>query len=105
MADKEYILLVQNNSDDICVKIYIYNEGDNLNWISRRSIIVEPGQERFYQESQPYKYQVKASTLNDVSLLKTHILVLVDCNGHVNEEPLSAEKYSELRRTVVQYAK
>ena len=83
MSESQYILLTINNSHKR-IKVYIYNEGDNLNWISKHSFNVEPGHQELYQSNGPYKYQVRSNKLNDVVLLKRNIKLKVGSTGCVN---------------------
>ena len=99
MSVNKYILLINNNFHSP-VKVYIYNEGDFLNWISKKILIVNPGHERLYQNDNPYKYQVKAPKLNNVQLLKESIELVIDSEGCVNMDFLSTDKLMEAYKAV-----
>ena len=99
MSENQYILLTINNSHER-IKVYIYNEGDFLNWISRYTFYVEPGHESLYQNNGPYKYQVRSNKLNDVVLLKRNIKLTVDSTGCVNTYLLCDEKLKETNQAI-----
>ena len=99
MSENQYILLTKNNSHKR-IKVYIYNEGDFLNWISRYTFYVEPGHKRLYQNDGPYKYQVSSNKLNDVVLLKRNIKLKVGSTGCVNTYLLCDDELKETNQAI-----
>ena len=99
MSESQYILLTINNSHKR-IKVYIYNEGDFLNWISRYTFYVEPGHQELYQNDGPYKYQVSSNKLNDVVLLKRNIKLKVGSTGCVNTYLLCDDELKETNQAI-----
>ena len=105
MADSNYVLVVVNKSKSI-VKVYFYNSYDHVNWISRKSIIVEEDDEQMYEKKRSFKYQVEVGeTLHAVIFLESKVLLQIDPDCKVSTERLCDEILMSRRVSIVGYTK